>query len=297
MHLLLRTNLKELATRMQGFVEQSIIDPENPKTALSVRAILSTALKPLAHMPPVRRPFSIRNWVESADDSFLFLSSDSISHESRKALIATQMEVATAAMLSGSKDPDTRIWFIIDELPTLEQIPSLTSGLRESRQYGGCFVIGTQVVSELREIYGRNEAETISGNCNTRLILVSPDMATAEWCSSALGKTQSEHMTEGRSFGSNEVRDGVNISKREDIKPAVLPSEIMELGKLQGYVRFSGGYPVAKVRLKPKRRKAIAAHFEAADQIDNMTGEVYEPDMPRPGPVAPVMPASSEPVI
>jgi len=91
-HLLLRTNLKELATRMQGFVEQSIIDPEDPKTALSVRANLSTALKPLVHMPPVRRPFSIRNWVESADDSFLFLSSDSISHESRKALIEAERE-------------------------------------------------------------------------------------------------------------------------------------------------------------------------------------------------------------
>ena len=77
--------------------------------------------------------------------------------------------------LGGGKDPGQhpgrRLWFIIDELPTLERIPSLTSGQRESRRFGGgCFEIGTQVVSELREIYGRYKAETISGNCDARLI-------------------------------------------------------------------------------------------------------------------------------
>ena len=52
---------------------------------------------------------------------------------------------------------------ILDELPTLHQVPSLQPGLAESRQFGGCFVLGVQVASALRDLYGRNGAETISG--------------------------------------------------------------------------------------------------------------------------------------
>ena len=276
--LLLRTDLGEMAKRMQGMVEQSIIDPANPKTALSVRAVLGTAVKPLTWMPEPRDPFSIRHWVESASDSVLFLSSDAPSHPSRRAMIATQIEIALIATLSSRQRAGGRMWFVIDELPTLERIPSLTSGLRESRQFGGAFVIGTQVVSELREIYGRNEAETISGNCNTRLILSSPDMATAEWCANALGRSMAERTLEGRSFGSSEVRDGVNISRREEIRNAVLPSEIMELPPLEGWLRMGAGLPVAKVRLVTRDRPVIAPHLVPAERIDRLTGEVYEAD-------------------
>ena len=52
-------------------------------------------------------------------------------------------------------------------------MPSLQPGLAESRQFGGCFVLGIQVSWALRDLYGRNGAETISGLCgNTALAMV-----------------------------------------------------------------------------------------------------------------------------
>ena len=36
---------------------------------------------------------------------------------------------------------------ILDELPTLHQVPSLQPGIAESRRFGGCFVLGVQVAS------------------------------------------------------------------------------------------------------------------------------------------------------
>ena len=53
---LLKTDLTALAEAMEGTVAQSIVDPENPKTALSVRAMLTANLG--RARVPARRPAS-----------------------------------------------------------------------------------------------------------------------------------------------------------------------------------------------------------------------------------------------
>ena len=162
---LLKTNLVALAEAMEGTVAQSIVDPENPKTALSVRAMLTAHLGAMEILPDTGKPFSIREWIsKDAEDSCLFLTSRGDQHASLRGLISTWLEIAVNALLSLDRDDDRRIWVILDELPTLHQVPSLQPGLAESRQFGGCFVLGVQVASALRDLYGRNGAETISGS-------------------------------------------------------------------------------------------------------------------------------------
>ena len=70
-------------------------------------------------------------------------------HASLRGLISTWLEIAVNSMLSLGQDDGRRIWVILDELPTLHQVPSLQPGLAESRQFGGCFVLGVQVASAL----------------------------------------------------------------------------------------------------------------------------------------------------
>ena len=288
--LLLQPEYKELAKRMAGLVEQALLDERNDKMTTSIRAILSTSMKPLTYMPETSRPFSIRNWLEDPkEDSALFLSSGGWDHESRMGLLATQMEVAIVSMISGGRDSDRNIWFIIDELPTMEQIPSLKSALAESRQFGGCFVIGTQVVSELREIYGRNNAETISGNCNTRLVLGTPDMATAQFCADSLGRSQTVHISKSISYGMEPNRDGEARSEKDQISNIVLPSEVMELPQLNGYLRMAGGFPVARVELETTDWPRIARKFVPAGVPDPKTGEIYDTSKP-PVPARPTPP-------
>ena len=163
---LLKTDLTALAKAMEGTVAQSIVDPENPKTALSVRAMLTAHLGALEFLPDTGKPFSIRDWIGKEDkDGFLFLTSRGDQHASLRGLISTWLEIAVNAMVTLAQDDGRRIWVILDELPTLHQVPSLQPGLAESRQFGGCFVLGVQVAAALRDLYGRNGAETISGLC------------------------------------------------------------------------------------------------------------------------------------
>ena len=259
---LLKTDLTALAEAMEGTVAQSIVDPENPKTALSVRAMLTAHLGALEFLPDTGKPFSIRDWIGDEDrGGFLFLTSRGDQHASLRGLISTWLEIAVNAMLSLSQSDGRRIWVILDELPTLHQVPSLQPGLAESRQFGGCFVLGVQVASALRDLYGRNGAETISGLCGTRVVLAAPDRDTAQWSADSLGRSEIEEVAEGYSYGANTIRDGVSLTPRRELRSLALPSEIMRLPNLHGYLKFPGPLPVASIRLKYVNRPASVERF------------------------------------
>ncbi len=259
---LLKTDLTALAQAMEGTVAQSIVDPENPKTALSVRAMLTANLAAFEFLPDEGKPFSIREWISrERQDGFLFLTSRGDQHASLRGLISTWLEIAVNAMLSLAQDDGRRIWVILDELPTLHQVPSLQPGLAESRQFGGCFVLGVQVASALRDLYGRNGAETISGLCGTRVVLAAPDRDTAQWSADSLGRSEVEEVAEGFSYGANTIRDGVSLTPRRELRALALPSEIMRLPNLEGYLKFPGPFPVASIRLRYVKRPAAAERF------------------------------------
>ena len=263
---LLKTELTALAEAMEGTVAQSIVDPENPKTALSVRAMLTANLSALELLPDNGNPFSIREWIADEDrDGFLFLTSRGDQHASLRGLISTWLEIAVNAMLSLAQDEGRRIWVILDELPTLHQVPSLQPGLAESRQFGGCFVLGVQVASALRDLYGRNGAETISGLCGTRVVLAAPDRDTAQWSADSLGRSEVEEVAEGYSYGANTIRDGVSLTPRRELRALALPSEIMRLPNLSGYLKFPGPFPVASIRLRYVARPKAAERFVARE--------------------------------
>ena len=164
-------------------------------------------------------------------------------------------------MLTLAQDDGRRIWVILDELPTLHQVPSLQPGLAESRQFGGCFVLGVQVAAALRDLYGRNGAETISGLCGTRVVLAAPDRDTAQWSADSLGRSEVEEIAEGYSYGANTIRDGVSLTPKRELRALALPSEIMRLPNLEGYLKFPGPFPVASIRLKYVARGEAAARF------------------------------------
>lgn len=147
---------------------------------------------------------------------------------------------------------------MIDELPSLYKLPSLFSALAESRQFGGCSVLSFQSISQLRDIYGADGAETISGLCSTRLIFRNPELRTAEWLSKSLGQMEADETKEGLSYGAHEIRDGVSIQSHTSVKPLVLYPEIMELEDLAAYLRLPGKWPITKVHFQYKDRPVIA---------------------------------------
>ena len=268
---LLKTDLSELAEAMEGTVAQSIVDPKNPKTALSVRAMLTANIGAMEVLADSGEPFSIRDWISrDLGSGFLFFTSRGDQHASLRGLISTWLEIAVNSMLSLGQDDGRRIWVILDELPTLHQVPSLQPGLAESRQFGGCFVLGVQVASALRDLYGRNGAETISGLCGTRVVFAAPDRDTAQWSADSLGRSEVEEFAEGVSYGADPYRDGVTLTPKRELQALALPSEIMRLPNLNGYLKVPGPYPVTRIALDYVNRPKVAPRFVARRPVEGI---------------------------
>lgn len=262
---LLNSKTSELMKYLEGTSASALVDSDAEKTAASIRAVLNSYINSIeiaAHDTKSSEFFSVRKWVNSEqEDSILFLTSRSDQHETLKPLISLITELAINEILIRDQEKSKRIWFFLDELPSLQKLASLETGLAQIRQYGGAMILSVQLMSQLKEVYGFDLAETISGLCRNRLFYSTPDEKTASWCAANLGKRENLHYKEGISYGSHEMRDGVSIHQTKELETIVLPSEIMNLPSLNAFIKMSEGMPVARTVTKYKDYKDVAEKF------------------------------------
>ncbi len=259
---LLTANVGQLQELLKGTEAESLMSEKTEKTAISIKSVLATYLKSLCYIRDINNPFSIRQWIhDDQAKQWLFISSTGDRHESLKPLISAWLDIAINALLSLPENPKRRIWVILDELGSLQQLPYLTSALAEARKFGGCFVIGVQSAAQLAKTYGFEGGREISSLLNTRFIFRAPDPEIAQWSSKNLGETLIEEVREGISYGANTIRDGVSIQKVEVQKPVVSPSEILQLNNLMCYVRVPGAYPITLLHMEPLNREASEDGF------------------------------------
>ncbi|WP_171182152.1 type IV secretion system DNA-binding domain-containing protein [Ruegeria sp. HKCCD8929] len=221
------------------------------KTSGGIRANLITELAFLEYLRDDAPPFSIRDWVIEDRPGFVFLTADAEHAAVTRNIISTVLEVAANALMTTEESRDPKVWFFLDEVPTLNRMPFLPKSLAEIRQFGGAFVLGYQVFSQLEEIYGDKAAETISGVLNNRVVLNTPDFDTAQRSSRSLGEEDVVEMNENLTLGAHEARDGVGIVGRRTQRPIVTPAEIQALPQFVGYFRPAYDAPTAKVRFEP----------------------------------------------
>ena len=70
-----------------------------------------------------------------------------------------------------------------------------------------------------------------------------------------------EEIKESISYGANSLRDGNAMNTHQHISELVLPSEIMSLPSLSGYLCPAEAYPISKFKVQYKDRKSILERF------------------------------------
>jgi len=240
-----------------------LVDPKIEKTAISIKSVLATYLKSLSFLEGLSgEPFSIREWIENPDDRrWLFISSRDRDHMTIRPLISMWLDIATSNLLSLSRDENRRVWVVLDEMASLHKLPYLPATFAEARKFGGCFIIGLQSIAQLQGLYGQKESQAISGQCNTRFFFRSPDSDTALWSSHELGKIEIEDPRESYSYGSNTIRDGINISHQRSKHCVVDPSEILNQEDMKAYVRLPGKWPITQLALTYEKPVINVAGF------------------------------------
>lgn len=156
---------------------------------------------------------------------------------------------------------DRKLWFIIDELPSLNQIPDLPKAMAEVRKYGGCFVIGFQNITQLEELYGRPGAQTINSLAGTKVMFRCADSETSKRLSLFLGEQEVVEPNESISFGAHQMRDGVSLSDQRRTKPTISSTDLLQLNNLEAYLKLPGNFPVTKLKFTYHDIPSIAEPF------------------------------------
>ncbi len=278
-HLLVKAPMAEYQKFFYGTAAVSLTDKQADKTAASIRSNLSTQLAGLKYLDTQGQCFSIRNWVSKEEDygprvkspgqAWLFLSARPDQRQTLRGLITAWMDTAINALMTLNPDSERRIWFVMDELPALNRLPSLEMILAEARKYGGCVLAGFQSMPQLTTIYGTSTAQTLLDLFNTQVFFRSTDPNTTSWISKVLGEAESREIQENVSYGAQSVRDGVSLSQQHRKRAVVLPTQIATLEDLHCYVKLPGNYPVTQLKMKYKKGLKVAPGFvERPECID-----------------------------
>jgi type IV conjugative transfer system coupling protein TraD len=266
---LLTAPLEELYRYLADTEAAALVSDKIEKTSLSIRSVMTTytkSLKFLTGLEQTQKPkFCIKDWLNDKDkkdknDEWLFITSTAGQHEALRPLVSMWFSMATIALMN-STSQQGRVWFVCDELPSMHQLPQLTTALAQGRKYGGCFILGMQNYAQLETIYARSGAESIFDNIHTRFFFRSPSSQMAELVSRELGSQEVQNIQETYSYGANSIRDGITLGSQKMINQLVTPSEIMDLETMNCYLRLAGAYPITKLSLNFEERPTTEPGF------------------------------------
>ena len=243
----LRSPLKTLASFAEGTDAAAFISMEGDRTSAGIRAELASVMRSFSYLDDTADGFSIRDWVANEeDDSWLFITVKADQLPSLRPLVTVWLDIAISAIMSLPPDRKRRLYCVIDELPTLQKLPSLSDFLARARKYGGCGILGFQSYPQLEATYGIQDAAAITGYCSTWVALRANDTPTAKHVSENLGQVEQVEANEGMSYGVNDMRDGVNLSRMQVTRPLVMHTEVTNLPNLVGFLRFGRNLPVVR---------------------------------------------------
>ncbi|MDM7955926.1 type IV secretion system DNA-binding domain-containing protein [Blastomonas sp.] len=172
-------------------------------------------------------------------------------------IIAAWIDAAASAILQRNPGDAPKAWLFLDELASLPPVQSLLTLLPEGRKHRACVVIAFQSIAQLRQTYGNDGAEIISGQTATQFIMAPGDAATAKWAVDLFGSAEVETQRASESLGDDPKAHG-SLAIHRERKAIVMDSEVTNLATGEGFLRLSG-YPIAQVLIAPPKALDIIA--------------------------------------
>jgi hypothetical protein len=249
----------------------------NAKTFGSVRGNLAPYLKSLALLPPVPAGLdglSLKEFAERPQGRFIFLLTSGRTRDALAPIHKLFLSQLVAVATSLRPDPARRVWLALDEIPILLPSPTIGTVLSEGRKFGLGVIMAAQALGQFKSRVGQDEAAALLSMPKTRLLLRVGDGETAESLSREIGdrhiKRRQVSETQSSSGGEHgSSSHGTSTVWQDTTERAVLPSEIMALPDLTGFLRVET--TTMRVRLAWQAYPTVA--------------EDYQPIPPRPLPV------------
>lgn len=244
--ILFRMDAKKLAGVLSDTDAKSVFNLDAEKMAGSIRSIIATYTESFTLLHSGVNSFSITDWVnDDEDDRWVFITCREVDRPLLAPLITVWFEIFSRAILSLEPSYARRVGCFLDELPTLQRIPSLENALNTGRKFGLVPVLGFQAKSQMNTTYGEEETKTILGAIPTYVAFRCNGINAAEDSAEELGKSDQKQASEGSTVGQADSRDAQSLNRQNNNdKKIVMASEIQSLQDLQCYFRGSRGLPI-----------------------------------------------------
>ncbi len=269
LHVINRSDLKDFCKYFSDTDAAGYVSREAEKGTASVRSTLASKVKELKYLKD-KGDFSIKEWINGENrKGWLFVSIKPNDLDTLRPLLSAWANIAIKGMLDRPHSGENeKMWFVMDELPAMQKIPSLAMVLAQGRKYGACMVAGIQNIAQLERIYGPASSQELLDLFRTKFFFAVGDNTIAEYASKSLGEIEIDETKESLSYGSNTIRDGVNINSLIRMKRLVLPDEIKNLEPNSCFVKLCGNYTITKLKvdLQARTTQAIVPKKITIDQ-------------------------------
>ena len=220
---------EELDRRVRGTPYASIIDRQAPAQRSGVLA----ALKLLPRESETNQRWSAASWARDRR-GWLFLTSTPETRIRLVSLTSLWLDMLVLRLMNRGQPGHRPVWFILDELASLQRLPQLHTAVTENRKSNNPVVLGFQGRSQLETRYG-HDAEAMLSQPATKIFLRTSEPHAAKWISDTIGDVEIERMRESRSKGKYGQR---SFGLERQVEPLVMPSEISGLPSLRGFLKL-----------------------------------------------------------
>ncbi|HEV2112770.1 MAG TPA: type IV secretion system DNA-binding domain-containing protein [Terriglobales bacterium] len=233
---------EELDRRLKGTELAAMIYPGAAAQRAGVLASLNMvadSLKLLPRKEETTATWTAAEWAKQRK-GWLFLVSTPQYRKRLLPLTSLWLDLLVLRLMNqGITHPGLggRVWFVLDELATLQKLPQLHTAITENRKSNNPVVLGFQGRSQLEARYG-HEAEAMFSQPATKIFLRTSEPRSGKWISDTIGEIEIERLRESETTGEfPHLRRTRGYQLERQVEPLVMASEIGGLAELHGYLK------------------------------------------------------------
>lgn len=258
--------------------------PEN--TFASILATLASGLKPFMHLKDSTNnnaAFSFKQYIREEYQRTngtipnLYLLVPANRQRIMAPLLSLVMDIMINEALTLPESQNCRLYFIIDEIGSINKIQLLPDLITKGRSYGISILALTQDPGLLREKYGPQVMQSFLNNFGTQIVLRINDANTAKELADNFGVEEIIEYKESIQLPQN-GSPVPSISQDTTTKSLILPSQLQSLPPFKGYGKILGFNPFNLII--PQLFFNENPNIKHFDPIDRKTVNSFKPNMP-----------------
>jgi len=207
---------------------------EQRSGVLASLGLIADSLRMLPIKEQAKRSWSATEWAETRQ-GWIFITSKATEREALRPLHSLWIDLLVLRLMSAPTEKQKKVWFVLDELASLQRLPQFHTAITENRKSGNPIILGLQGKAQLEVVYSPLLAQVMLSQPATKIFLKTTEPNAAEWVSNAIGKIEIERVKETHSDG---TRSGKSFTLDRQIEPLVMDSEISGLDDKHAFLKL-----------------------------------------------------------